>query len=189
MWNYIMSTGMPPDARLSPVMPGDIIGGVDTMGQRLTFALAFRERNMAWLDIEIGMKSGYCTRIVRGLKKDPHARIIKRMSDALDISFEWLYFGTGEMLDTGGVTDTAESELLRLTLKGVTPPPPTNFEIAVKRLDGIVGKRVINKLRAEFGGRENERTPEGWVLELKKLGMAAMVDEKVLDEVKASKAS
>lgn len=66
------------------------------IGNRIKLARAARGKTQQWLAEEVGVKQSNVSAWERG-EKDPATENLSRTAQALDVSFEWLATGRGEM--------------------------------------------------------------------------------------------
>ena len=67
------------------------------VGQRLAHALKVRGRSSYWLQKNAPLATGYVYRILDGKAVDLGAETFEKIAKALDISYEWLASGKGNM--------------------------------------------------------------------------------------------
>ena len=66
------------------------------IGNRIKIARTKRDKKQEWLAEEIGVRQTSVSAWERG-KKDPTTENMSRVAQVLDVSFEWLATGKGEM--------------------------------------------------------------------------------------------
>jgi transcriptional regulator with XRE-family HTH domain len=70
---------------------------VKTIGERLAHALKVRNKSGRWLTDKAGFSQGHVSRLINGRGEGADAETLARCSDALEISFEWLATGRGDI--------------------------------------------------------------------------------------------
>lgn len=74
----------------------------ETLSGRVLYALELRQMSRQGLEEEARLSRGYVSRIVKGERLKLSPEVMRRMADALGISYEWLATGRGDMNDTSG---------------------------------------------------------------------------------------
>ena len=69
------------------------------IGNRIKFARAARKRSQQWLADEVGVTQSSVSEW-ETIKTDPATENLKRIAKVLDVDFEWLATGRGEMVST-----------------------------------------------------------------------------------------
>lgn len=78
-----------------------------TLGERVAFLLEKREISQHGVEYEARLSRGYISRIVKGERMRLSPEVMRRIADVLEVSYEWLATGRGEMeiRKTGGPGD------------------------------------------------------------------------------------
>ncbi len=87
---------------MSPATPPS--SGGSTLSERLTAALAHSRRTKREIEVEAELTKGYLSTLTagkRGARSGVGPDILRRLSEALHVSFEWLATGDGAMLRNG----------------------------------------------------------------------------------------
>ena len=82
---------------------------LDTLAGRVLHGLELRHMTRLALEEEARLARGYASRIVKGERLKLSPEIMRRIADALQISYEWLATGRGDINDRSA---------------GPPPPPP-----------------------------------------------------------------
>jgi len=85
----------PPSESKRPTTP-------ETLSGRVLYALELRQMSRQGLEEEARLSRGYVSRIVKGERLKLSPELMRRVSDALGISYEWLATGRGDINDLSG---------------------------------------------------------------------------------------
>jgi transcriptional regulator with XRE-family HTH domain len=112
-----------------PPPPGESV----SISQRLVYALDLREMSQHGLEQAAHLSRGYVSRMRRGERMKFSPGLLRRVADALHVSYEWLATGRGPLEPTEPPPAPAPSANHGVPPPGVTallpgfgPPPPPN---------------------------------------------------------------
>lgn len=72
---------------------------LDSLSGRVLYALELRKMTRMALEEEAKLSRGYVSRVIKGERLKLSPELLRRMSDALQISYEWLATGRGDIND------------------------------------------------------------------------------------------
>jgi len=103
-----------PAAAYSPELPP-----METLSDRVAYLLEQRQMTKLRLEEEAKLARGYVTRIIKGERLKLSPELLRRMADVLQVGYEWLATGRGDMYD-------------------VSPPPPPPKPPKTASLDAAI---------------------------------------------------
>ncbi|MFW3174043.1 helix-turn-helix domain-containing protein [Xanthomonas phaseoli] len=85
-----------------------------TIGERIRWLLVFRRLTQQELASKIGITQGAISNIVGSASREPTARTLLKMADALECSAEFILLGEGSPFEQVAPRNARETELLSL---------------------------------------------------------------------------
>jgi transcriptional regulator with XRE-family HTH domain len=92
----------PDDAPLFATLPAPAspeLPPMETLSDRVAYLLEQREMTKLRLEEEAKLARGYVTRIIKGERLKLSPELLRRMADVLQVGYEWLATGRGDMYD------------------------------------------------------------------------------------------
>ena len=122
----------------------------ENFSERLNYALkVLRKKNQSWLQEQTGISMGLISNYCLGKNKADQSKAVN-IAEALNVSFEWLYAGVGEMgefnkerIYEGAYSELSQEKSVAFKLKKSTRKSITfSFTFSRRELNDMLPKLV-----------------------------------------------
>lgn len=80
---------------------------LETLSERVAYLIDLRNMSRQGLEEEARLSRGYVSRVIKGERLKLSPELLRRMADALQVSYEWLATGRGDLNDLSSVPFSA----------------------------------------------------------------------------------
>lgn len=144
-----------------------------SVADRLRYALENRGAVTADIDARLGQSTGYVRRLAASIRDDCDPDLLKRLAEAIGVSFFWLFDGSAPMLraEPGGEENsTGLAAALSRSVEHVRAKlERTLLEQAIDDIGPALPGHVADAARERFKGQENDRPRKDWITILQML--------------------